>query len=203
MRELWFWRVLAVVACVGWGLTWSAQPAVSTSAPVELPARTHEPRPSAGAAVTPGGSAPVRPARPAEGAPTPPIPRAPLAEGLSEEALVVARAEVRTELAARREAHEEERLADFLDRAEDFAREHELRPDQTERLVAVVTAMHERMRALHGDPLAEDGPPPEDRRERMRASFEQMDADLRAALGDELAEAFHQSMGPPGPPPGR
>lgn len=200
MRELWFWRGLAVVACVGWGLTWLAQPVATAPSPVELPARTHEPRPTAGAA-----SAAVAPQRPARSEAAPPVarPGAAPAEDLPEEALAAAREEVRAELAARREAHEEERLADFLDRAEGFARDHELRPDQTERLLAAVTAMHERMRALHGDPLADDGPPPEDRRERMRASFEQMDADLRAALGEELAEAFHQSMGPPGPPPGR
>jgi hypothetical protein len=198
VRELWFWRVVAVVACVGWGTSvWRAEPAANPSAPAELPVRTREPRPSAGAAVAPLGMTPQRPLRSEASAPA-----AVAAQGgLSEEALAVAREEVRSEMAARREAHEEERLADFLDRADAFARDHELRPEQTERLVAAITAMHDRVRALHGDPMADDGPPPEDRRERMHASFEQMDADLRAALGDDLAEAFHQSMGPPGPPP--
>ncbi|MCB9680574.1 MAG: hypothetical protein H6733_03810 [Alphaproteobacteria bacterium] len=200
MQQLWLWRVTTLVACLGW--TWTAWTRVASTcddvaearqvaaavAPARVPAVVRVPV-AAGSDVDPG----TRVAGLAAAVPDV-VPAAFLER---------AREEVRAELAARRRAHDEERLDHMLDDADAFAEAHDLSQDQQADLERALIAMHERMQAVGPpDPLS-DGPPSPLAHERMEANVDQLDDDLRDILGDDLAEAFHAETGPPGrPPPG-
>lgn len=201
MRELWFWRVVAVVALFGWGLQYGrgsrddAPPSPSTTVHVA---------PADGEAAH--ASAPVRRSRFAPPLDPDDLPAAttaarPIADGppIPEEVMERARAQVFAELRAQREAHADERLDDALARVGTFAEEHKLTEAQQESMVAAVLAMHERMRALHANDDGPPGPPSPEHRDQMRASFQQLDSELRTAIGDDLADAWRETFrGPPG-----
>lgn len=211
MRELWLWRGVAAVALIGWAVT-----AWTGSDPPE-----HVGAPSVAAAPTVDGTSPervpterserrrVRFAE-AEGRDRSPSLRMPAqaadaAAPVPEDVMERARDQVRQEWRERRAARSEERLGEMLDGVGEFAAAHELDADAQGALEDAVIGLHQRMTALHAEDDGEHrGPPTEDRRARFRAAFDQLDVDVRAAVGDELADAFHDQMRPPdrrgGPP---
>ncbi|MCB9669692.1 MAG: hypothetical protein H6736_23090 [Alphaproteobacteria bacterium] len=186
--ELWFWRGATAVAVLGWVSTWWAA--------LEMPPAPYVVEP----VVREVAARPVVRVVQRDV----PVTAASIAAPASVEAIEArVRAEVVAELEeeerTRRERRHAERFEEMLDRVAAFAEAEDLTITEEEALERAVRAMHERMRAL--GPLERGGPPDPAHREAMHASFQQMDQDIRAALGDPLADAFHESMRPPGGPP--
>lgn len=200
MSELYLWRGVAAFACLGWAVTVLAdfasdQPAPHpTSVPPsvqlkrERPALRPQRRPEA-----PGRLAALRSA----GTDAPDV------EALRAEVRAEVEAELEDERRARHEAHRARRLERILDDVAAFAEEHGLEDGVQGDLEAAVLAMHDRMEEL-GPPPGPPGPggPPAEVRDAMRESFDQLDADVRAVLDDDLAEAFHEWTRPGPPRPG-
>lgn len=181
-REVWIWRVIAAGACVGWVVSWvSGQ-------------RDHafrrEPVPSM--RQTSRHSSPLPLVEPSLHLALP-------SEHPDEEAMEQAREEVRSELRARHDADAERRLYRVLDAAAAFADAHDLGSDKRQTLYAAVREMHEQMVMLGPPDPFEDADPSDGWKEHQEV-FDGLDAQLRAAFGDEVTDEFHEWMRPPGPP---
>lgn len=200
MTEVQVWRGVAIIALLGWATTALSTFGEAALAPdpptlVARPA-TLEPTPVPARALVTSDRVLVS-ARVDD----PPVDL----QALREQVRAEVEAELADERAQRHDARERRRLIRMLDDVSEFAVEHELDEDTLGDLEAAVVAMHDRMSALGPPPGGPpdgprgDGPPPEVE-DAMRQSFEQLDRSVRDAIGDELAEAFHEWMRP-GPPP--
>jgi hypothetical protein len=185
VRELWLWRVIAMMACAAWGMSW-------VSRDEEVPAKADTSRTGEERAVPP-----PRPSR----SPIRRVPSEQVALPLDEGVLERAREEVRSELRARRDIFAERQLYRALDQAAEFGDSRDLGADERQALYGAVREMHEQLLALGPpDPFA-DPPDPDDLQRARQEPFEALDADLRDALGDQLVDEFLEWMRPPFPAP--
>ena len=91
----------------------------------------------------------------------------------------------------------------MLERLWQFAEEEELGETQTDALEEALLAMSNRMDELRpGDGARLEGPPSDEAqdaaRQERRAVMDSLDAEVQEILGEELADAFHEEMRPPG-----
>jgi hypothetical protein len=201
MRELWVWRTLTLAAAIGWGATtwvlWPEEPPGPTEVTSTAEARPEHPE-RRRRVFEPDSRGPVGRKRGPPAVPMAPA-VAPVGE-VSEEALEIAREQVREEWRARREAGAEERLDRALEDIATFVKEHELDEDTHVALEAAVTDMHTRMRDLFASRSDNDDEAThENRREQFRASVEKMEADAAAVLPEDLMDPFLEQVrgGPP------
>lgn len=193
---VWRWQALAALALLGWGATaagWYLDGDDRSPAARSTEALTASPLAARG---------PTRDStRPRRRRMTETVRQTPAAAAVDTEALEArVREEVVEEIQAerqeRRRQRGEERLARGLEAIEGFVAEHGLEEAAQVRLEEALIAMHDRMEALRGD--GPPGPRDDAHHEAVRASFDQLDTDVREVVGDELAESFNDWMRPPG-----